>query len=98
MLFPAILEQRIKGKSALHLSEALAAVYGTILPGLEGDPSYLAAVGADCLVHLPLTAGSVLTGVTAGLAPLGLILEPTGSIELLLAGRKDEFLAAVFAY
>ena len=82
----------------LHLSEALAAVDRTVLARLEGNLASLAAAGADSVKHLALTAGSVLAGITAGLAALGLVLETTAGVELLLTGGPNELLAAILAY
>jgi hypothetical protein len=49
-------------------------------------------------MHLALGTASVLAGVTAGLAALGLVYETLLSVELLLTGGKDELIAALFAY
>jgi len=80
-----------------HLGKALAAVNRTIALGLKGNPSLAAAVGANRSEVLAGTAGSVLAGVTAGLAALGLILEAALSVELLLTGSEYELLAALLA-
>ena len=82
----------------LHLSEALAAVDRTVLARLEGNLASLAAAGADSVKHLALTAGSVLAGITAGLAALGLIGKTALGIELLLTGGEHELIATFFAY
>ena len=82
----------------LHLSEALAAVDRTVLARLEGNLAGLAAAGAGSVEHLALAAGRVLAGITAGLAALGLVLETTAGVELLLAGGPNELLAAILAY
>ena len=80
-----------------HLSEALAAVHGTIGLGLEGNLCLTAAAGAGGSEELTGATGAVLAGVTAGLAALGLVLEATLSVELLLTGSENEFVAALFA-
>ena len=80
-----------------HLGKALAAVNRTIALGLKGNPSLAAAVGANRSEVLAGTAGSVLAGVTAGLAALGLVLEATLRIELLLTGGEHELLTALLA-
>jgi hypothetical protein len=80
------------------LSEALAAVNGTIRLGIEGDLRLTAAASASGSEILPRTTGSGLTSVSAGLAALGLVLETALCIELLLTGSEHEFLAALFAY
>ena len=79
-----------------HLSEALAAVNGTIGLGLEGNLCLTAATCASCSEELTGT-GIVLASIAAGLAALGLILEATLSVELLLTGSENEFVAALFA-
>ena len=66
-----------------------------LLPDLK---NYLAAAGAGSVEHLALAAGRVLAGITAGLAALGLVLETTAGVELLLAGGPNELLAAILAY
>ena len=79
------------------LCKALAAVYGTVVAGLEGKHSFAAAIVADSYKGLALTAGTGLSLVTAGLAALGLVLKAFAGIELLLAGSENEFLTTVFA-
>ena len=82
------------------IAETIAAIDRAVVAGLEGDFAGLAAFGTDGVIHLTLaaaTAGVLLAGVTAGLAALGLILEPTLSVEFLFAGGENEFLTAVFA-
>ena len=80
-----------------HLSEALAAIHGTVRLGLEGNLGLAAAGSAGSGEELAGSAGSVLAGVTAGLAALGLILEAALGVEFLLTSGKDELLAALFA-
>ena len=80
--------------------EALTAVDGTISTGLERNLGLAAAAVADHGVHLAGgTAIAVLgtTGSAAGRAAARLILEALLSEELLLAGRENEFVAAVTA-
>ena len=62
------------------------------LIGLDYLPEALA-----CLLYTSAT-GRILAGVAAGLAALGLVLESTLSVELLLAGGEHELLTALFAY
>ena len=80
-----------------HLSEALAAENGTIGLGLKRNLSLAAAACANSGEILTGTAGSVLACIAAGLAALRLVLEATLSIKLLLAGSKNELVAAFFA-
>ena len=80
-----------------HLSEALAAEYGTIGLGLEGHLCLTAATSAGSSEELTGATGVVLASVTAGLAALGLVLEATLCVEFLFTGGENEFLAALFA-
>jgi len=80
-----------------HLSEALAAVNGTIGLGLKGNLCLAAASSADCGKELTGTTGSVLACVAACLAALGLVLETTLSVELLLTCGKYELVTTLFA-
>ena len=81
-----------------HLSEALAAVDGTVSLGLEGHLGLAAAAGAGCGEELTGATGSVLASVTASLAALGLVLEAALCVELLLTGGEHELLATLFAH
>ena len=80
-----------------HLCKALAAVHRTISLGLKGNTSFLAASSTGSGEELSGTTNSVLSGVTAGLAALGLVLEASLSVEFLLASGKYELVAALFA-
>ena len=80
-----------------HLSEALAAEHGTIGLGLEGNLSLATATSAGSGEELTGTTGSILAGITAVLATLGLILEATLSVESLLTSGEHELIAALFA-
>ena len=80
-----------------HLSEALAAENGTVGLGLEGNLGFAAATSAGSGEELTGATGSVLAGVTAGLAALGLVLEATLCVELLLTSGEHELVAALFA-
>jgi len=81
------------------LSEAIAAVDGTIAARFEGNLAGTAATGADCVEHLAgfAAAGILLTGGAARLATLRLVGETLLGVEFLLAGSEGEVLAAVFA-
>ena len=81
----------------LHTSEALRAVNGSVGLGLERNSGLAAAVGAGSGEEFTGATGSVLASVTARLAALGLILEASLSVELLLTGGKHELGAALFA-
>jgi hypothetical protein len=81
-----------------HLSEALAAEHGTIGLGLEGNLSLATATSAGSGEELTGTTGSILAGITAVLATLGLILEATLSVKFLLTGGENKFSATFFAY
>ena len=80
-----------------HLSEALAAEYGTVGLGLEGNLCLAAATGASSSEELTGTASVVLTGIPASFAALGLVLETTLSVEFLLTSGEYELIAALFA-
>ena len=82
----------------VHLGEALAAEHGTVGLGLEGNLCLAAAACAGGSEELTGTTGVVLASIAAGLAALGLVLEATLSVELLLTGSENEFVAALFAY
>ena len=81
-----------------HLSEAGAAVHGTVALGLEGHLGLAAALGTDSGEVLTGTTGCVLASVAAGLAALGLVLEAALSVELLLTGGEHKLVAALFAH
>ena len=80
-----------------HLSEALAAENGTVGLGLEGNLSLAAATCAGSGEELTGATGSILASVTASLAALGLVLEATLCVELLLTSGEHELIAALFA-
>ena len=81
-----------------HLSEALAAENGTVGLGLEGNLGFVAAASAGSGEELTGATGSVLAGIAAGLAALGLVLEAALCVECLLTGGENEFVAALFAH
>ena len=80
-----------------HLSEALAAENGTVGLGLEGNLCLATATGTSSGEELTGATGAVLASVTACLAALGLVLEAALSVEFLLTGSENEFVAALFA-
>ena len=82
---------------AAHLSEALAAEYGTVGLGLEGNLCLAAAACAGSGEELTGATSVVLASVTASLAALGLVLEAALCVELLLTGGEHELVAALFA-
>ena len=84
--------------TGLDLGKAVAAVDGPIGLGLERHTSLAAAGSADSREVLTGATGRVLTGVTARLAALGLVLEAALSVELLLTGSENKFVAAFLAY
>ena len=84
--------------STASVCKAIAAVDGTVAAGLERNLAFLAALGADCIVHHALgTSSDTLAGCTAGSAALRLVLEAALCVELLLTGGEDELLAAILA-
>ena len=80
-----------------HLSEALAAENGAVGLGLEGNLCFAAAASAGSSEELTGATGSVLAGITALLAGLGLILEAALCVESLLTGGEHELIAAILA-
>ena len=104
---PLIVKKRVAGfgssffvyKSVVlaHLSEALAAIHGSVGLGLKGDLCFATASSAGSGEILSGATGGILSSVTASLAALGLILEASFSIEFLLTGGKHELVATVFA-
>jgi hypothetical protein len=81
-----------------HLGEAVATIDGTVRLRLEGNLRLATAGSTHGSEVLTGAAGGVLAGVTAGLAALGLVLEATLSVELLLTGGEGKLVAALFAY
>ena len=86
-------------KSAVlsHASKALAAVNGSVRLGFEGNLRLATASSAGSGEILTGTAGSVLASIAAGLAALGLILEASFGVELLLTGGENELGATFLA-
>jgi hypothetical protein len=80
-----------------HLSEALAAEYGTVGLGLERHLCLAAATSAGSGEEFTGATGVVLASVTASLAALGLVLEAALCVELLLTSGEHELIAALFA-
>jgi hypothetical protein len=78
--------------------EAVAAVDGTVVSGLERDFCWRPAFRADSIKHFALVATRGFAAGTAVFAADRLVLEPFLRVKLLLAGRKDEFLTAILAH
>ena len=78
--------------------EAVAAVDGTVVSGLERDLGGCPALRADSIEHFAVVAARGFAASTAVLAADRLVLEPFLRVKLLLAGCKDEFLTAILAY
>ena len=77
--------------------EASAAVDRTIVFGNERDLGGSAALCADRVIHLALTAALILASIPAVPAANGLILEALLRVELLLTSGENEFRAAILA-
>jgi hypothetical protein len=93
------IRERNKGNAlALVVLEAVAAVDGTVVSGLERDLGGRPALCADRIEHLAVVAACGLAAGAAIFAADRLVLEPFLRVKLLLAGRKDEFLTAILAY
>ena len=93
-----IVTDRLFQSFLAHAGEALAAINGTIGLGLERHTGLAAAVGASGSEELTGATDRILTGVAAGLAALGLVLEATLSVEFLLAGSEHELVTAFLAH
>ena len=81
-----------------HLSEALAAIHGTVGLGLKRNLCLAAATGTDSSEELTGTTSSVLACIAACFAALGLILEAALCIKFLLTSGENELITALFAY
>ena len=93
------IRERNKGNAlALVVLEAVAAVDGTVVSGLERDLGGRPALRADRVKHLTVVAACGFAACAAVLAANGFVLESLLRVKLLLAGRKDEFLTAILAY
>ena len=77
--------------------EAFAAVYRSVVGGLEGDLRFAAAFSANCGEHFLGSTGSLLSCISASLAALGLVLEAAFCVEFLFACGKYKFVAAILA-
>ena len=80
-----------------HCRKALAAVYGSVVVGLERNLCLFAAVCANCSKHLAVRLVCILTVVTASLASLRLVCKAVLSVELLFACCEYEICTAVLA-
>ena len=80
-----------------HPCEALAAVNRAVRLRLKRNSGLASACSADSGEELTGAAGSVLAGITAVLASLGLVLEATLSVECLLTSGEHELIATLFA-
>jgi hypothetical protein len=80
-----------------HFGKALAAIHRTVALGLKGHTSFTTAGGAGSREEFTGTTRSIFTGVTAGLAALGLVLEATLSVKFLLTGSEHEFVSTFLA-
>ena len=81
----------------LSLFEACAAVYGSVVGGLEGDLCLSTAFCAYSSEILARSSAGILLCIAARFACLGLVQKALLSIELLLAGGEYELVAAIFA-
>ena len=81
-------------------AEAVAAVDGAVVLGLEGNFGFLAAVRADDGKHLALFAAVAvaLTFVAAVAATYWFVFKAALMIEFLFACAEDEFFSAVLTH
>jgi hypothetical protein len=89
---------KVNALATFVVLETSAAVDGAIVSRLERDLGGRSALGANRIKHFAVTATSGLAARAALFATDGFVLETLLSIELLLAGRKDEILTAILAY
>jgi hypothetical protein len=79
-------------------AEAIAAVYGAVVAGLERNLAGYSTLGADGLKHFSLSSTRVgLAGITAGFATLRLVGESFFGVKFLFVSRKNEFGSAFLA-
>ena len=81
----------------LHLCKALAAIYRSVLTRLKGNFCNSTAGSAGSLKHFTLASGRVFARIAACLATLGFINKAFFSVEFLLTGGENEFVAAFLA-
>ena len=74
---------------------AFAAVYRSVVRGLEGNLCFLATLCTSGCKELSGSLACVLSCVTAGFASLGLVLEAAFCIEFLFTCGENEFCAAI---
>ena len=74
---------------------SFAAIYRSVVRGLEGNLCFLAALCACGCKELSGGLACVLSCVAARLTSLGLVLEAALCVELLLACGENEFCAAI---
>ena len=86
-------------KLSVSVLEALAAINGAIVVGLEGNLALLTALCANSGEHLASAslATACLTSGAAIAASLRLVGEALLSVEFLLASRENELLSAILA-
>jgi hypothetical protein len=84
----------------VSILEAFAAVYRTVIVGLERNLALLTASSTYSIEHLTCAATlttACLTGSTAVTASLRLVGKALLCVKFLLAGRKLEFPSAILA-
>jgi hypothetical protein len=74
---------------------AFAAVYRSVVRGLEGNLCFLATLCTSGCKEFSGSLACVLSCVTAGFASLGLVLETAFCIEFLFTCGENEFCAAI---
>lgn len=80
------------------VGKTIAAIYRTIVAGLERNLAGFSAGSAYGIEHLARCSSIVFTGVTAGFASLRFVRKSFFLKEILFARGENEFIAAVFAY
>ena len=82
----------------LHLCEAFAAIYRSVVLRLERHARFPAAGSAGRSEILSCRTAAILSLVAAALAALRLILKTAFCVKFLLSGGENKCLSAVFAY
>jgi hypothetical protein len=80
-----------------NFCKAIAAVDRSVGLGLERYTGFVSAGCANGCVILSRASGGCFTSVAATLAPLGLVLESTLGVELLLADCENKLFPTLFA-
>ena len=81
-----------------HFSIAVAAINRSVVAGLEGNLSFLAATCASGGEKFSCGLAGVLLSGTAGFASQGFVLKTFFCVEFLFTCGEYEFVTAILAY